>query len=118
MENGIDVYDASAWILRGGVVSSIATMLLGVCESFREGILSVNLMQTRRFQADLPAIARGALRFDGTALVEFGILLLVLTPILRVATAMVLFARQRDRLYTVISAVVLALTLTSLLVAR
>ena len=113
-----DVYDASAWILRSGVVASVATMLVGLAESFREGIVSVELMQSRRFQADLGAILRGAARFDGMALVELGILLLVLTPILRVATALALFARERDRLYTAIAAFVLAVSLGSLLLAR
>ncbi|MBI5203245.1 MAG: DUF1634 domain-containing protein [Elusimicrobia bacterium] len=115
---GFDVYDASAWILRGGVLASIATMLVGLAESFREGIVSVELMQTRRFNPDLGAILRGAIRFDGMSLVELGILILVLTPILRVATALALFARERDRLYTVIASIVLALSLGSLLLAR
>lgn len=93
-------------------------MLLGLAESFREGVVSVALMQTRRFEPDLPAIARGAARGDGLALVELGILILVLTPVLRVATALALFARERDWLYTAIASIVLALTLGSLLFAR
>ena len=88
-----DVYDASAWILRSGVVASVATMLVGLAESFREGIVSVELMQSERFQADLGAI-------------------------LRVATALALFARERDRLYTAIAAFVLAVSLGSLMLAR
>jgi uncharacterized membrane protein len=44
-----------------------------------------------------------------------GILLLIATPVVRVAISVVLFAVQRDRRYVLITAVVLALLLTSLM---
>jgi uncharacterized membrane protein len=43
-----------------------------------------------------------------------GVLLLIATPILRVAMALVGFAMERDRQYVLIAAIVLALLLYSL----
>jgi uncharacterized membrane protein len=59
-------------------------------------------------------IVRGALRLHGSSLIDLGILLLVATPILRVIYCVVGFARQRDRLYVVISASVLVILMFSL----
>jgi uncharacterized membrane protein len=47
------------------------------------------------------------------SIIQVGILLLILTPILRVALALVGFAMERDRQYVVISAIVLGLLLFS-----
>lgn len=113
----IEIEDVSAWILRAGVVSSAAVMLLGVSLTFRAGKITAAEMQVLRFSMDFGRIARGCAAADGPALVEAGILMLVLTPILRVAGAMALFAvEERDWVYTSVTFVVLALTLVSLLV--
>ena len=63
----------------------------------------------------LPAILRGAAALDPAAVTLVGALLLVATPIARVGLAMVLFAVQRDRLYVVISTILLAVLVISLL---
>ncbi len=62
----------------------------------------------------LPALA--ALR--PVAITQLGLLVLVATPVLRVATSVVGFALEGDRLYTVITLIVLAILLTSLLILR
>jgi uncharacterized membrane protein len=51
----------------------------------------------------------------GQSIAMLGILLLIATPVVRVAISVVLFAAQRDRRYVLITAVVLALLLTSLM---
>jgi uncharacterized membrane protein len=60
-------------------------------------------------------IAKGARHFDSRAIIEFGILLLIATPVMRVVFGVVGFAFLRDRLYTLVSAVVLAVLLFSFL---
>jgi uncharacterized membrane protein len=50
---------------------------------------------------------------NGLGLIQLGLVLLILTPIARVAFAMAGFARERDGLYVLISAIVLALLLYS-----
>jgi len=57
----------------------------------------------------LAGIVRGALTFDGTALAQLGLVLLIATPVARVALTLVAFAIQKDRTYVVITAIVLAL---------
>lgn len=60
-------------------------------------------------------VARAAARFDSRGIIQFGLLLLVLTPIARVVFSAVGFALERDYLYVVITLVVLAVLLYSLL---
>lgn len=50
-------------------------------------------------------------RFEPLAFVEAGVILLILTPIIRVAASVLLFARERDLLYVGITIVVLAVLL-------
>lgn len=54
----------------------------------------------------------------GTSIIALGLLVLVATPIARVVFAIVGFARERDMLYTVISLVVLAILVFSLVHGR
>jgi uncharacterized membrane protein len=60
------------------------------------------------------AIVRGALARDSRAVVQLGLLLLIATPVARVALTLVAFVLQRDRLYVAITTVVLALLLYGL----
>ena len=65
--------------------------------------------------SELGAIVRGAFRGEGAAIVQLGVVLLIATPIARVAFTLVAFLRQRDRLYTAVTALVLAILCYSLL---
>jgi uncharacterized membrane protein len=47
----------------------------------------------------------------GRGLMQLGVLMLIATPIVRVALSTVVFLRQRDWLYTVITLIVLTLLL-------
>jgi uncharacterized membrane protein len=51
---------------------------------------------------------------SGAGIIALGLLILIATPIARVAFAVVGFARERDTLYTVISLIVLAILTFSL----
>jgi len=53
------------------------------------------------------AILRGALALDPASLIALGLVVLVLTPVARVAFALLAFAEQRDRLYVILSLIVL-----------
>lgn len=57
--------------------------------------------------------AAGQLNSDG--LIEIGLLLLIATPVARVAMAIVGFALERDRLYTLVSLIVLVILAVSLM---
>lgn len=64
------------------------------------------------------SIAAGAFHLDGSSMVEFGILLLIATPICRVLFGVVGFAIMKDKLYTAVSAIVLTILLLSFFVRR
>jgi uncharacterized membrane protein len=54
----------------------------------------------------------------GASIIALGLLVLIATPIARVVFAIVGFARERDMLYTVISFIVLAILVFSLVHGR
>jgi uncharacterized membrane protein len=116
---GIAIEDASAWILRVGVVASVAVMLTGIVFSFIHHHVPLERMQHDRIDFQPRVIAAGVLHGQGKAIIEVGIYMLVLTPILRVFTSMVLFAfEEHDWLYTLITFVVLALTVCGLVLLK
>ncbi|HEU4564316.1 MAG TPA: DUF1634 domain-containing protein [Gemmatimonadaceae bacterium] len=59
-------------------------------------------------------ILRAALDGRGRGLIQLGLLVLIATPVARVAFSILGFARERDWLYVVITALVLALLLMGL----
>lgn len=59
-------------------------------------------------------IWRGLLHGDAESVIQFGLLLLIATPVVRVILAGVGFLMERDRLYFWVSATVLAVLLYSL----
>jgi uncharacterized membrane protein len=60
------------------------------------------------------AIVRAAVAFRPDAIVQLGLVLLIATPVARVAMSLVAFILQRDRVYVVVTALVLALLIFSL----
>jgi uncharacterized membrane protein len=59
-------------------------------------------------------IVRGAGRLRGPALIQLGLLLLIATPVARVGFSLLAFLRERDWIYVLLTAFVLALLLLSL----
>jgi uncharacterized membrane protein len=57
------------------------------------------------------SIVHGAFAMDSRAIVQLGLLLLIATPIARVAFTLAAFALQRDRTYVLVTAIVLTLLL-------
>lgn len=60
-------------------------------------------------------IVRGAVHLRGRSIIQFGILLLIATPIARVAFSLAGFVLEGDRKYVVITGIVLAILLYSLI---
>lgn len=61
----------------------------------------------------LPAILGGFLDFTPVGWIQTGVLLLILTPILRVVLSFFSFVEERDWLYAAITAVVLAVIISN-----
>jgi uncharacterized membrane protein len=62
----------------------------------------------------LSGICRRALTLHGRNIIQLGLLILIATPVARVAFSVVAFALARDRLYTAITLIVLAVLIFSL----
>jgi uncharacterized membrane protein len=99
-------------LLQAGVILASAVVLLGGVLYLRDSphkvanfrIFSVESASLRYPSHLFPLVARG----DAVAIIQLGVLLLIATPIARVAFALVAFAIERDRLYVMVSFVVLA----------
>ena len=63
----------------------------------------------------LTGVLRAALSMDSRAIVQLGLVLLIATPVARVAFTLIAFALQRDRVYVGVTLLVLALLLFGLL---
>ena len=64
----------------------------------------------------LTGIVAGTFQFPGRGIIQLGFLLLIATPVLRVAACWIAFMVQRDWLYVAVSLVVLGLLTYSLAV--
>lgn len=101
---------AAAVVLSGGVLYLLRFHAQPVhYEAFRPGG-----PETRTFAGILHATMRG----NSLGLMQFGLLLLIATPVARVVMAVAGFALERDRMYVLISLIVLGVLLFSLLHIR
>ena len=106
-------------VLRTGVILAAAIVLLG-------GVLYLTrhpgpVRDYRVFQGEpaefktVSGILREAAALRGRGLIQLGLLVLIATPIARVAFSLLAFLWQRDRTYVVVTAIVLGLLIYSLL---
>jgi uncharacterized membrane protein len=105
-------------LLRVGVYSSAAVVAAGgLLYLVQEGGSNPGY-RTFRGAPDglnsIPEILAGAMHGHGPALIQLGLLMLIATPLARVVFSVAAFLVERDYLYVVISAVVLAVLLYSL----
>jgi uncharacterized membrane protein len=68
--------------------------------------------------SQLGGILRGAWALDPSAVVQFGLVLLIATPVARVALTLVAFALQRDRAFVMLTLLVLVLLVFGLVSGR
>ncbi len=110
-------------VLRTGVLLSMAVIVSGVALTF---VHHPDYFRSRPALGELTSagatyphtlrdVAHDAREGRGQAIAMVGILLLIATPIVRVAMSTALFAMEKDKLYASITLVVLILLLVSLL---
>jgi len=103
----IGVLIAATTVLAGGILYLIQIPSGHVnYRSFAPGNTALN---------SLPGIVLSASHFESLGLIQLGLLLLIATPVARVAMAVAGFALERDRLYTVVSLIVLLVLAFSLI---
>ena len=114
-----DVQQAVGNLLRVGVLIAAAVVLAGgAVFLWHHGLGAADYRVFRGEPFDLGQlgrIVRDAASGGGRSIVQLGLLILIATPIARVAFTAIAFAFERDRAYVLIALVVLALLLTSLI---
>ncbi len=106
-------------LLRSGVLLAASFVVVGaITYLWRHGSEQVDYAVFRGEPAYLrtvPGIVREAFGGHGRAIIQAGLLLLIATPVARVAFAGYLFARQRDATFVIVTLIVLACLIASLL---
>jgi uncharacterized membrane protein len=113
-------------VLRTGVVSSMVVILAGGLLTFLHHpeyvTSSTELQRLTHPGAAVPQtlhdVAKGVAQLRGQSIVTAGLLLLILTPVIRVAASILAFVAQRDRTYVLITSLVLLLLVLSFALGR
>jgi uncharacterized membrane protein len=105
-------------LLRAGVVLAAAVVTLGgIVFLVRHGrsVPPYAVFRGEPFELHtVSGIVQGVLGFRGRSIIQLGLLILIATPVARVAFSAIAFALERDRLYVGITLVVLTVLLFSL----
>jgi uncharacterized membrane protein len=105
-------------ILRIGVAAAALTAMSGgVLYLIRFGNTLPNYAVFRGEPADLRSVSgiiRDVLSFHTRGMIQLGLLLLIATPVARVAFSVLAFALQRDRTYIFVTLIVLGMLIYSL----
>ncbi|MGB9074799.1 MAG: DUF1634 domain-containing protein [Terriglobales bacterium] len=106
-------------LLRGGVLLSAAIVLLGAAIYLvRHGHSPVDYRMFRGEPSDLRnvrGIFRDVIALEGRGIIQLGLLLLIATPVARVAFSIFGFAEEHDRMYVIVASIVLLILLYSLI---
>lgn len=113
-----DIQSLVGNLLRVGVyISMCIVMIGGVIFLFDHGsekidyaVFDINKVSLKT----VAAIFEEVITFKGVAIVQFGLLMLIFTPIARVIMAVVSFFIEKDYLYVLIGLIVLSIIMISL----
>lgn len=106
-------------VLRGGVLLSAGIILVGVVAFYWPRPAAPGGGQSAgTFPHTLAAVGQGLAHGQPVAIIALGLLLLLATPVARVAVSIVAFALERDWLYVAITTVVLIILLVSFFLGR
>ncbi len=119
-EHGLEM--AMGRMLQIGVtVAALVVLAGGILYLLHSGGLRADYQHFESAPAavtTVSGIVSGAKHMDASSVIGFGILLLIATPICRVIFGVVGFAVLRDKLYTMVSVVVLLILLYSFVAKR
>ena len=102
-------------VLRSGVIVSAVVIILGLglLAFHGQAGLSGGIATVFAFPHTFGAVFSGVARLDPVSVISLGLLLMIITPVTRVAVSIVAFAMERDWRYVGITALVLLVLLTS-----
>jgi uncharacterized membrane protein len=106
------------FVLRAGVLLAAGLVLIGGMAFVASQPHAVS--DHRKFHgepsglASIGGVVAGAITLDPLYIIQLGLLVLIATPVVRVITCAAGFALERDRMYTIVSLIVLAFLLGSI----
>lgn len=107
----IELEAVISWVLRLGVLTSVAIVGCGV-------LLWIAAGQTGYapgvYPTSLPMVSEGVLTFKPIAVIQAGLMVLILTPVLQVAASVAVFFKDRDKAFATLALIVLTLLLTGI----
>ena len=114
-----DIQSLIGQVLRVGMITSISIVFIGgIFYLYRHGQTIADYSVFKGIPAFVQhagGIFDGILNFKGQAIIQFGIILLIATPVLRVIFSAIGFVLEKDYMYVGISVLVLLIIFTSML---
>jgi uncharacterized membrane protein len=107
-----------SFVLRGGVLLSAGLLILGALLYFARVLWGGAPANPLSYPHTLGDVISGLAHGDPLAILTLGLIVLLLTPVARVAISIFAFARERDWLYVGITTLVLLILLVSFLLGR
>ena len=105
-------------LLRSGVIAAAVVVLAGgVLYLIHYGANRPDYSIFKEVPAEFRSVGgvvEAAFAFRSRGLIQLGLLLLIATPVARVAFSIFAFALQRDRIYVIVTSVVLGILIYSL----
>ena len=113
-----DVEKIVGKLLRFGVITASLVVLLGgilfLVQNGTKGRPDYHIFKGEGNDfITFDGIFKGLFTFKPMAIIQFGVLLLIITPILRIIFSLFAFILEKDKLYVVITLIVLAIILGS-----
>ncbi len=113
-------------LLRAGVTLSLAIILIGTAVSFvrhRDYMRDPNELKRltapgAAFPHTIRQVLDGVMDLRGQAIVAVGLLVLIATPVMRVAVSILAFVYQRDSVFVAVTTVVFLLLLLSFFLGK
>ncbi len=115
----VDLNRSVGNLLRLGVILSVVTSLVGFVKLFTEGfvmprkyrLLEMGDSSEKVWGSFWNSLCKG----EGMTIIQLGILLLILTPLVRIIFALIGYLKEKDYTYVIISLIVLAIMTVSFL---
>ena len=104
-------------LLRVGVIVSMIVIFVGgllYLIRYEEELVDYRVFNSLQEYSSISSILVGLSGFNAKAIIQFGILLLIFTPVARVVFSVFSFIIERDYLYVIIGLLVLGIILFSL----
>ncbi len=110
MDNKLDTELIISWSLKIGVYLAAGVVIIGLAMFYTTGASGY---PTSEFPTTLGQVYNGVIFLKPAAVIALGLILLILTPVFRVAASVLVFLLEKDYLFTFITLSVLAILLFS-----